>query len=86
MSYIAYSPYFPKISKVPQYLQNLQILPVFIQFPFYLQGHGQGRPVRALCDAQMHQGQSRGKQKTNKVCKKHVNFTKSEGKFAKVGE
>jgi len=27
-----------------------------------------------------------GKQKTQKVRKNHVNFTKSEGKFARVGE
>ena len=26
-----------------------------------------------------------GKRKTHKVCKKHVNFMKSRGKFAKVG-
>jgi len=29
----------------------------------------QGRPVRALCDAEMHHGQCRREQKTNKVCK-----------------
>ena len=41
----------------------------------------------------MHHGQSRGKRKTQKSMLKHVNFTKSgehftksEGKFAKVGE
>jgi len=33
----------------------------------------------------MHHGETRGKRKTQKVCKKHVNVTKSEGKFAKVG-
>jgi len=27
-----------------------------------------------------------GKRKTQKVCKKHANFTKSGGKFANVGE
>jgi len=34
----------------------------------------------------MHHDQSRGKRKTQKVCKKQVNLTKSEGKFKKVGE
>jgi len=29
--------------------------------------------------------QARGNKKTHKVCKKHVNFTKSGGKFGKVG-
>ena len=43
------------------------------------------RPVRALCDAETYRGQTRGKQKTRKVCKKHVNFTKW-GEFKKVGE
>jgi len=33
----------------------------------------------------MHHGESGGKRKTQKACKKHVNFTKSGGKFAKVG-
>jgi len=33
----------------------------------------------------MHHGKSGGEVKTHKVCKKHVNFTKSGGKFAKVG-
>ena len=33
----------------------------------------------------MHHGKSRGKRKTHKVCKKHVNSTYSEGKFGKVG-
>jgi len=28
----------------------------------------------------------KGKRKTHKVCEKDVNFMKSEGKFAKVGE
>ena len=44
----------------------------------------QGRPVRALCDAYMHHGRSRGETKTHKVCKKHVNLTKSS-EFGKVG-
>ena len=35
-------------------------------------------------DAEIHHGETRGKRKTHKVCKKHVNFTKSGG-FAKVG-
>ena len=30
----------------------------------------QGRPVRALCDASMHHGKSRGGKNTRKVCKK----------------
>src|SRR6218665_1372649 len=30
-------------------------------------------------------GQSRGKRKRQRVCKKQVNLTKSEGKFKKVG-
>ena len=34
----------------------------------------------------MLHGQTRGKLKTQKVCKKDVNFTKSEGKFEKTGE
>src|SRR6218665_2378495 len=33
----------------------------------------------------MHHGQTRGKRKPRKVCKKHVKFRKSGGKFAKVG-
>ena len=33
----------------------------------------------------MHHGQTRGKRKTHKVCKKHLNFTESGRKFAKVG-
>ena len=33
----------------------------------------QGRPVRALGDAYMHHGQSRGGKNTRKVCKKQVN-------------
>jgi len=44
----------------------------------------QRRPVSALCDAELHHGQSRGKRNTHKVCKKQVNFTKSGG-FAKAG-
>jgi|SRR6218665_1852129 len=31
----------------------------------------------------MHHGQTRGKRKTHKVCKKHVNFTKSRGEICK---
>src|SRR6218665_1382506 len=43
----------------------------------------QGRPVRALGDAYMHHGQSRGN--TRKVCKKQVNLSKTGGKFVKIG-
>src|SRR6218665_1929136 len=32
----------------------------------------------------MHHGQSRGKRKTHKVCKKHVNFTKSGREIWKI--
>ena len=39
----------------------------------------QGRPVRALGDAEMHHGQSRGERNTQKVCKKQVNFSKTGG-------
>ena len=45
----------------------------------------QGRPVRALGDAYMHHGQSRGKRNTHKVWKKQVNFSKTGGKFFKIG-
>jgi len=36
----------------------------------------------------MHHGKSRGKRKSQKACRptKHGNFTKSGGKFGKVGE
>ena len=43
----------------------------------------QGLPVRALRDAQMHYGQSRGNEKYIKYVKKHVNFTKLGEKFEK---
>ena len=44
----------------------------------------QGRPVSALCVAEMHHGKLEGNEK-HKVCKKYANFTKSGEKFAKVG-
>jgi len=46
----------------------------------------QRRPVglRALCDAQMHHGETRGKLKTQKVCK-NTYILRNRGKIAKVG-
>jgi len=33
----------------------------------------------------MHYGKTRGKRNTHKACKKQVNFSKTGGKFVKVG-
>jgi len=53
---------------------------------FYLMSYlVQGRPARALCDAEMHHGQTRGERKTHNVLKRHVNLRKSGGQFEKVG-
>jgi len=44
----------------------------------------QGRPVRALCDADMHHGQTRGNEKHIKYVKKTCKFYEIRGKFAKA--
>src|SRR6218665_1293998 len=46
----------------------------------------QGRPVRALCDAYMHHGKSRGKRNRHKVCKKTREFFENRGEICKSRE
>ena len=61
-------------------VRNLQISPNGFYTPLF-SGVQYVHCVMLKC---MHHGQSRGKRKTQKVCK-NVNLPKTEGKFVKVG-